>query len=152
MPYRLGKVPVRANDAHLKRNVVSSRTREATSSRKDEEAIAKPFSQGGENSRKPRYISIAPDQTKGFDHVEHRRRPDLLVDNRAGLAVNLTRRGQGPGSGVPEEFASASIAGTSSRAMQGNDMPSIRGAPSLDPAEPNAAFSTQENPVFSIYL
>jgi hypothetical protein len=48
--------------------------------------------------------------------VERRHRPDLLVDNRAGLAVNLTRRGQGPGSGVPEEFASASVAGTGTTA------------------------------------
>jgi hypothetical protein len=45
--------------------------------------------------------SDRPDQTTGFDHVEHRQRPDLLFHNRAALEVNFQRCGLDPGRGPP---------------------------------------------------
>jgi hypothetical protein len=94
--------------------LTSSRSREGVSSLKDEETI---FLRERSHFLKPRRLpetEIRSNRSRsnnaGLDHVEHHYRPDLLVHNRAGLAVNLMRRGQGPGSEVPEEFASGHVA------------------------------------------
>jgi len=65
-----------------------SRSREAVSSLKDEEAkllCQGTIFSGRENSLKPRYVPVVADQTTGFDHVEHHQRPDLLFHNYAEL-------------------------------------------------------------------
>jgi len=56
----------------------------------------KPFWADREAFWKQRQPSICRDQTTGFDHVEHRQRPNLLFDSRARLAPNIPRRGKGP--------------------------------------------------------
>jgi hypothetical protein len=63
---------------------------------------------GREDCRKPRYDPVAPDQTTGFDHVEHHHCPDLLFHYFARLEVNV-HQCQGPGRWVTQEFASGRV-------------------------------------------